>query len=294
MAPVLTPLLDALVDYAGLFPPAQLGMDEAVDRHAAYRTGPDRAMLGRFIVPLGRLDEFEAAHARLTAPAQAGWRLSGIVGTDADADRARMLACHARRADVRIVSVEGKADTAAGIAALARAFPESTEVWVELPAESPDLPALLAAVRAAGRGAKLRTGGVTPGAFPSSATVARFLRECRNQGVVLKATAGLHHPLRGEYPLTYAPDAPRGRMFGFLNLLLAAALTHAGAEEKEVAALLEESDPEAFAVGPDAILWRGRRLDAARLHATRRDLCRSFGSCSFTEPAEGLRSLSWI
>lgn len=294
MAPALPPLLDALVDYAGLFPPAQLGMGEAVDRHAAYRLGADRAMLGRFIVPLGRLEEFEAAHARLTGPARTGWRLSGIVGPDADADRTRMHACHDRQAEIRVVSVEGKADTVAGVETLARAFPESTEVWVELPAASPALPELLAAVRAAGRGAKLRTGGVTADAFPTAATVARFLRACRSQGVVLKATAGLHHPLRGEFPLTYAPDAPRGRMFGFLNVLLAAALTHAGAAEPDVVALLEESDPTAFAVDRDAVLWRGRRLDADRLVATRRDLFRSFGSCSFTEPVEGLRSLSWI
>jgi hypothetical protein len=294
MSPVLPPFLDALVDYAGLFPPAQLGMDEAVGRHAAYRTGPDQALLGRFIVPVARLDEFEAAHARLTGPARAGWRLSGIVGADPTADSERLRACHGRQPEIRVVSVEGKADTPAGIEALSRAFPESTEVWVELPAASPALPELLAAVRAAGRGAKLRTGGVTADAFPSAVTVARFLRACRDRGVVLKATAGLHHPLRGEFPLTYAPDAPLGRMFGFLNLFIAAALTHAGAAEPEVVAALEESRASALVLDRDAVRWRAHRLDAARLETTRRDLFRSFGSCSFTEPVEGLRALSWF
>jgi hypothetical protein len=135
---------------------------------------------------------------------------------------------------------------------------------------------------------------VSADAFPPAATVARFLRAGREHGVVLKATAGLHHPVRGEFPLTYAPDAPRGRMFGFLNLLVAAALTHGDAAEPDVVAALEESDPSAFALDRDAVRWRGHRLDAARLEATRRDLFRSFGSCSFTEPLDGLRSLSWL
>ncbi len=294
MAPALVPLLDALVDYAGLFPPAQLGMDEAVQRHAAYRLGPDRARLGRFVVPLERLAEFEAAHARLQPAARTGWRLSALAGPDAAADATRLHAYHARQPDVRIVSVEAKAAQPADVARLAAAFPASIEVWLELPTESPELPALLDAVRAAGRGAKLRTGGTTAAAFPSADAVARFILLCRERGVVLKATAGLHHPLRGDFPLTYAPDAPRGHMFGFLNVLLACALARAGGGRDEVVALLEESDPAAFAAGPDAVAWRGRRFDADLLTATRRDGFRSFGSCSFAEPLEGLRALSWI
>jgi hypothetical protein len=55
------PLLAGVVDYAGLFPPAGLAMAPTVHRYAAYRRGPQRALLGRLVVPIARLEEFEAA-----------------------------------------------------------------------------------------------------------------------------------------------------------------------------------------------------------------------------------------
>ena len=51
MDAALRAFLTQLVDYAGLFPPAKLDMEPAVRNHLAYRTGPDRFVLGRFICP---------------------------------------------------------------------------------------------------------------------------------------------------------------------------------------------------------------------------------------------------
>ena len=48
-------LLDELIDYAGLFPPAALDMSPAVDAFARHRAGPLAEALGRFVVPVGRL-----------------------------------------------------------------------------------------------------------------------------------------------------------------------------------------------------------------------------------------------
>lgn len=56
-------LLENLIDYAGLFPPAELTMAEAVRNYAAYRHSEHNWMLGRFIVPASRLQEFEQAAA---------------------------------------------------------------------------------------------------------------------------------------------------------------------------------------------------------------------------------------
>src|SRR5688500_1293567 len=47
----LRALLDGLIDYAGLFPPATLDMQAAVARYARYRAGERAWMLGRFVVP---------------------------------------------------------------------------------------------------------------------------------------------------------------------------------------------------------------------------------------------------
>jgi hypothetical protein len=288
------PLLDALVDYAGLFPPAKLAMAEAVQNHAAYLTGPHGDMLGRFIVPLGNLAEFETAYAQLHSSARRGWRVSVIGTADPAADWSAINGFNSRHTEARIVSIEAKAGNAAEIARISAAFPPILEVWIELAPRAPDLPALLAAVKGAGRGAKLRTGGVTPEAFPAAADVGRFLRLSHEAGVVLKATAGLHHPLRGDYRLTYDPGSPQGRMFGFLNVFLGAALVRQGGTDPEVIALLEEDEARSFTVSKDEIVWRAHRFGIAQLAETRKLLCRSFGSCSFTEPVEGLQEISWL
>lgn len=296
----LPTLLHGLVDYAGLFPPAKLPMAEAVRNYASYRHGPHTAMLGRFITPLARLAEFEAEYAHLTAAAQAGWQLSVLAGGDPAADFAIISDFNSRQFTASIVSIETKAGVPADVARLIAPLPSSLEVWMEIPVNG-DLRAFIAAIKSSAAassrppalGAKIRTGGVTPEAFPSPEEVARFMIVCHEAGVVFKATAGLHHPLRGEFALTYEPGSPRGTMFGFLNVFLAAALVHGGGGEAETVALLDERDPGAFAVSPAAIAWRGHRFTTATLAAARQNLSRSFGSCSFTEPVEGLQAFRW-
>ena len=53
----LQTLLHEVVDYAGLFPPAALPIDEAAEHYATYRASDEAWMLGRFVVPAGRLAE---------------------------------------------------------------------------------------------------------------------------------------------------------------------------------------------------------------------------------------------
>ena len=65
-----------LTDYAGLFPPAELGMREAVRNYAEYLNGPDSACLGRFIVPADRIDEFEIAASDLLPRGKGGESLA--------------------------------------------------------------------------------------------------------------------------------------------------------------------------------------------------------------------------
>jgi len=61
-----------LIDYAGLFPPSKLPMEQAVPNFLAYRTGARSGMLGRFIVPVGRLGELEPFADHLRAAGESG------------------------------------------------------------------------------------------------------------------------------------------------------------------------------------------------------------------------------
>ncbi|HKR64678.1 MAG TPA: hypothetical protein VJZ00_13180 [Thermoanaerobaculia bacterium] len=233
----LRALLENLIDYAGLFPPAALSMQDAVRNYARYRDGEYAWALGKFVVPQDRVDE---------VPAE--FPLS-ILGVD---------------------EVKSMDDARPG------AFVEITDV------------ALIDELARRGLRAKIRTGGLTVDAFPAVENVAEFLRACAAKGVAFKATAGLHHPLRCVKPLTYEPNAPTGKMHGFLNVFLAAALLdHADA-------ILGEEDPKAFQFDDDAASWRGHRASTDALRAMRRDFAISFGSCSFEEPIGDLKELGWL
>lgn len=287
----LATLLEGLVDYAGLFPPAALPMDAAVRNYGAYRQSARRDMLARFVLPAGRLDEFLHVVSRLESQTDDGpWPLS-VLASPADAVAISAFnRNHGRR--WRVDTIEAKASTPAEVAALAQAFSGYT-VYVEIPVvEDPTV--LVQAIGAAHLRAKIRTGGVTADAFPEPDAVLRFLSECVQRQVPFKATAGLHHPLRGEYPLTYAPDAAHGTMYGFLNVFLAATLMHAGHEPPTLLALLEERDTGSIVADANGISWRGLHASAAQVAQARARFAGSFGSCSFDEPVQDLTALQLL
>ena len=296
----LRTLLAHAIDYAGLFPPAQLDMPGAVAEYESYLASSDAWALGRFVVPAARLRELAAAAG--DAPSnplgsrQGERRLSVVLGADLAADVERLRAfC----ADVNgegwwrgIDAVELRASTPEAIAQAMRVVPDSVERYVEIPISEDPTP-LVRAIAGAGAYAKVRTGGTTTDAFPASDHIARFLATCLREAVPFKATAGLHHPLRGEYPLTYEPGSACGRMYGFLNVFLATAFLAAGLDEAEARVLLDESDPNAVTFSRTEAVWRSHRLPLDRLAESRRFLT-SFGSCSFREPIDDLTALGLL
>jgi hypothetical protein len=113
---------------------------------------------------------------------------------------------------------------------------------------------------------KLRCGGAR---VPSVQEVAEFIRRCRAQARLFKATAGLHHAL------------PTGGEHGFLNLLAACVF---GDEERMLATRDISLDADAFHAD-------GESADADTCARVRRELFHSIGSCSFAEPVGELRAL---
>lgn len=166
-----------------------------------------------------------------------------------------------------------------------RIFAPGRPTYCEVPAM------VLDTVLSAGCFAKLRTGGVTPEAIPSIEDVAGFLRACAERQLPFKSTAGLHHPLRSMQPLTYAPDAPRAMMHGFLNVFLAAAFTWSG--ERDIEPILAETDPSAFSFEPVA-RWQNKLLTVEQIRDARTNFAHAFGSCSFEEPIQELKGLGLL
>ena len=285
-------LLENSIDYAGLFPPAALDMQSAVDNYAAYRSGGDSWALGRFVLPVGSLSEFARASSRYgsaTTP-EDRWQLVVLAGTDLEPELRAIEDFNRRSPLARVDTVEAKSDSADVIGDMMQRIPGHLQTYVEIPVDRDPGP-LLTRIRQTGARAKVRTGGITRDAFPSSSALIRFLVSCVRSRVPFKATAGLHHPVRAEYRLTYAPNSERGPMYGFLNLFLTAAFLRGGMDEQQAHDLLRESSPAAFRMEDEGISWRGRRLSLNDLRQTRQEVVVSFGSCSFTEPLSELQSL---
>jgi hypothetical protein len=280
----LRPLLEGIVDYAGLFPPASLDVLTAARNYQSYRAGNDRWMLGRFVVGVAKLPELRSTIARIRARDEEPWPVS-VVAPDAAA--ATSVLRTPDDATAAIESVEVKARTTSDVALVSKAATKAREVYVEVPLDGSTL-ALLDAIASVKLRAKIRTGGVTADAFPPPPEVVSFIRACLDRNIPFKATAGLHHPLRGTFPLTYQGSVPAGEMYGYLNVFLAAAFMQEDLPDKEAAALLVEADPAAITVDEKGIRWRDHAVDADAIRKLRARSATSFGSCSFREPVDEL------
>jgi hypothetical protein len=295
-------LLRGLIDYAGLFPPAALAMVPAVVNYQSYLKSQYSWILGRFIVPVGRLDEFdiaykEACHVQGTKPeVKSPWTLSVLAGANVSADLAQIGEfnhCLTDSREVEIKSIEIKVASPGEVERLSAIIPAGLETYFEIPLSGNERD-WIAAVANCGRRAKLRTGGETADKFPTSEGVIDFLWRCASANVPFKATAGLHHPLRSLHRFTYQPESASGIMHGFLNVLLAAGFLRLGMEPELALQVLNEQSAEAFLFDSDGVTWRDHRLGVRDIALARRDFLVSFGSCSFTEPVNDLRFLNLL
>jgi hypothetical protein len=327
MTAALRALLADLIDYAGMFPPARLPLEQALENYAAYRRQPDAWMLGRFICPAASLAELAEALPRflleeqdflaLSVLGRGGANAAAFVegaesdSTDIGALRQRLPSqvridvyelrlppageLHSGQLEALLDEVLETLDTLAGDGQAA------PRLVCEVPA-SPSWrernTALLSALQEVnhGRGPstglagfKLRCGGETPTSFPWPEQVAFCLRQCLDRQVPFKATAGLHHPLPRFDP------ALQTSMHGFINVFGGGVLAAArGLNEEQIQAILTDAEPGHFVFTDERLSWHHLIVSTGEIERLRRDSLLSFGSCSFDEPREDLKALGWL
>ena len=318
----LRTLLANAIDYAGLFPPAKLLLDQAIRHYAADRGSPEAWMLGRFVINASRLAELAPFHDELFAHGKPfSFSILGrggntvaefLAGLREDLrDIAGFRERHGAHVIPDVYEVRLPAEVLGqqpGILALLVEIaalieehgPPSLKPFFECPlrenwrgeVDSP-LAALAEDARTARHrhryhhaGFKLRCGGLDAAAFPTTQQVAFILTAARTHGVPLKLTAGLHHPIRRF-------DAGVGaKMHGFLNILTAAVLgaTH-HLEEGVLCRILECEDAKEFDFESSWLRWDGLSADEGEIGACRHGVVQSFGTCSFDEPRADLKAL---
>lgn len=285
-------LLTEIVDYAGLFPPSKLPMAEAVINYALYKNSNYSWMLGRFVVPVQRLDEFtENARDFFTRDTDL-WKLS-ILASDDVYETVQQIDKFNREFEGKAIAdtLEIKVGSSLEIENAAAHVPENLDAYFEIALDE-NLADSVATLAIKEQRAKIRTGGITSDAFPPVEQITRFMRTCLAANVPFKYTAGLHHPMRCIKPLTYERNAPTGTMNGFLNVFLAAAFLSQGYKSNLINELLEDEWAESFVFDDSGVWWRQEHFVAtAQLVALRTRGAISFGSCSFDEPIADLQEI---
>ncbi|MGI8787226.1 MAG: hypothetical protein ACR2HG_05635 [Pyrinomonadaceae bacterium] len=288
-------LLTEIVDYAGLFPPSQLSMAESVANYAAYKNSIYKWILGRFVVPVARLDEFAENAKKFFSKQTDVWKLSVLAGEDilkTIETIEKFNAVFAQRAVADALEI--KAANSLEIENAAAHIPENLTTYFELPLNENTVE-MITMLTITKHRAKIRTGGTSAEMFPAIGTIVRFMRLCLATNLPFKCTAGLHHPLRCVKRLTYEKDAPEGTMNGFLNVFLAAALLQQNQPASVISELLKERRADNFAFDDDGVLWRQEYfIGTTQLKTLRERSLISFGSCSFVEPVEDLKEIGLL
>jgi hypothetical protein len=318
----LSPLLANMFDYAGMFPPASLSLDEAARKFLQHRHDPHAWMLGRFVCPAQQLD----ALAPLVKTDDASFTLAVLLAGGDTVDEflprldADMAAIERFPRHELIESLETRVPASIAldylqvqtllhstVARVLKANLVPLPMYFELPISDDHVLdprgraawSRVAAVLAEHNrtavgndfpaGVKLRAGGIEPAAVPSAAQVAAAICLARDAGVFWKATAGLHHPLR------HFDEALGAPMHGFLNLAVAAVLADVhGLTETQLRDLLEDEDAAHFGFRDDELDWRHLSASHEQVAAARRRSLVSMGSCSFEEPTRDLQSQGWL
>jgi hypothetical protein len=313
MLPSARALLTEIIDYAGLFPPARLELSEALGRFRRHSAGAEGWLLARFVVPASRLEELPPLLGGDPAPrppirlAVLGRSAASREGhaTAISSDLADILSFvdrHSEKATVEQLEIRlpDEPDQIAGVVeqslaqirrrspALMPFFePSLLDRWPDRLRRTID--ALGAAAGGGPVGIKVRCGGLSASAVPSPEALAAALAACHRAGIPLKATQGLHQPVR------HFDAGLATTVHGFLNLFFAGVLGHLHAlSEQLLLAIAAEEREEAFRFHNSRLTWHDLAAGLDDIAAARRVAVTSFGSCSFSEPRDALRGLGLI
>lgn len=294
-------LLVRSIDYAGMFPPCNLELEPALKNQAEYTRSADSWMLSAFVLPIAKFGET----ARFVSQFDKHHPLR-VSALGAKTESAANFQAELKNVSEAIRSFQQQHGDVVSVAQLEMVLPKDVDLakltdaanvlaglkvqafW-ETPAESAEQTiALLARAKNPSFGYKLRTGGVIADAFPSSVQIARAILASTKHHVPIKFTAGLHHPVR------QFRDEVKTEMHGFLNVLGAGVLSAEHHwDEAQTVDMLENQSAKSFEFHDTVFAWSDWEITLDRIKA-RRKFITSFGSCSFDEPREDLRALTFL
>ena len=237
----LRTFMHGLIDYAGLFPPANLPLNEAIDDYIKHLNGENSWMLGRFIIPVSKLNELDQFVSLFDEIGPLELAVLGSGGDSNDEYLSKISNDMVKISDyrnrhsgkVRIEVYECKLPSnSPSKKTMKKAtdllnqnklshyheFPELPDVGINYSTDEDEsswdeeiLPVVSMIAELKGAGIKLRCGGIVKEAFPSVEQIAAMIQTCALIDIPMKCTAGLHHPIR------HFAEEYDAYMHGFIN-----------------------------------------------------------------------------
>jgi len=311
--------LSKLIDYAGLFPPANLDLKYAFNNYLDYTVNnPYSWIAAKFICPASKLAELEKLIQDEKIELANSVSFSVLGSSSVHSSEFLDSVSH----DVKMISeFYGKYSGKININAFEVRLPNDIfsisgdDVlfdMIKLTAEklnkinnkpfplffeaqpNENLSALAEAIskynESGGKaGYKLRTGGVEASAFPPSGKITFAIKTCGDFGIPMKCTAGLHHPIR------HYNESVKTKMHGFINVFGAGILNVClNLPEDVMTEILEDEDAGNFHFSDNSFGWKEYRILASRIQEAREQFMISYGSCSFDEPVDDLKNLGLL
>ncbi|WP_409271425.1 hypothetical protein V1499_18295 [Neobacillus sp. SCS-31] len=298
-----------LIDYAGLFPPARLPLEEALDNFVSYRQSADSWMLGKFILPFDSLEELVELFPNLPPgtylPLSLTRRNCGQLYDFYERFCKELQIIedfnwkHGHLAEIIMFEIPlpqgipnknellllASLGQAANIKLFLEIMVSDQENWEQQLIQTLDVFAQTNSLVSSALGVKFRTGGLEAKMFPSPEKLSAFLYHCAERRLQIKFTAGLHHPVR-----MFRHEVGT-KMHGFVNVFTAGLFAYAHQLNKEaLTELLKDESPENFCFQPEQLSWKNNQITVQDIRRSRKHLF-SYGSCSFDEPRDELREL---
>tara|TARA_R110002124_G_scaffold246052_2_gene411147 strand:- start:8597 stop:9589 length:993 start_codon:yes stop_codon:yes gene_type:complete len=325
----IQPFLSQILDYAGLYPPASLPLNDAFGEYIKHYQSNEFWMLSKFVAGTNYLSDLvELINAYeespkpflITAVAAQSVSLQGFKQVVVATKKTITNAVNKSSKEIRVPSLEIKLPENLFKAADTTELQEAIEYAVNEMTSSPILPyeiffeisgfafeqtnidlivdmlsnhlAVLASKDLeyfSNIGFKIRCGGVEAFQFPPIDYLAHAIHSSVQKKIPLKFTAGLHHPVR-HYNSTVST-----KMHGFLNVFGATLLCHhKGLSKAEVRNMLEDENPNNFIFSDAQFIWKDYSIASDEIQLLRSHYVTSFGSCSFDEPVEDLQELTLL
>ena len=282
--------MNGLIDYAGLFPPADLPLNEAINEYCEQIKSENSAMLSRFIIPISKLDDLDDFVPLFASIGPLRLSVLGGGGNNDDeylnkinqnvADINRYREKHGDNIQIDVIeckmatntpsrSTMQEATTTLNKNGLTHyhEFTELPDVGINYSTSEDEsswdeiiVPTVELISEIEGAGVKLRCGGIVKEAFPSVEQVAAMIQTCVLAKAPMKFTAGLHHPIR------HFADEYDEFMHGFINTFGAGVFattfpTPKNPQEKYrmfilLSHMIDDQNAENFSFSDNSMSWK--------------------------------------